>query len=228
MGELEDYYVIRSWVKYDDDPLKIGRVKCNIPGVIDAENTKKEAIPWCRPYRMHGYQTFSRPLVGELVWVLISKTNYNEFWWTYFHETIDITQEFLNEYYDHQPDVFHARNCSKVVMDTFDDLRGYYTKVGDDFLNLKMNREMKCAFNDCRLMIQGNKTYCGGTDALGSYEPTIMGLKCQEMRTTMKGEFEQLATKAAADPHTAPLAEHFGNIATALGSSILTTYLYVN
>lgn len=228
MGELEDYYVIRSTVKYDDDPLKIGRVKCNIPGVIDADNTKKEAIPWCRPYRMHGYQTFSRPIVGELVWVLISKTNYNEFWWTYFHETIDITQEFLNEYYDHQPDVFHARNCSKVVMDTFDDLRGYYTKVGDDYLNLKMNREMKCAFNDCRLMIQGNKTYCGGGDDTGGYEPTVMGLKCQEMRTNAGEICKTLKEVSEKDPHTAPQAPFFEQLSKAFNASILTTYLYVN
>ena len=226
MGELEDYYVIRSWVKYDDDPLKIGRVKCNIPGVIDAENTKKEAIPWCRPYRMHGYQTFSRPLVGELVWVLISKTNYNEFWWTYFHETIDITQNFLNEYYDHQPDVFHARNCSKVVMSTFDDIRGYNTKVGEDYINLGMNREMTISCNDCKMMVKGNKVFCGA--GTSGYEPTIMGDKCQEMRTTMKGDFEQLAEKAAADPHTQQLSVHFQNIANALKSEIKTTTLQVN
>lgn len=228
MGELQDYYVIRSVVIYDEDPLKIGRVKCNIPGVVNKETSRIEAIPWCRPYRMHGYQTFSRPLVDELVWVLISKTNYNEFWWTYFHETIDITQEFLNEYYDHQPDVFHARNASKVVMNTFDDIRGYYTKIGDDYLNLSMKREMKIAFNGCRIMIEGDNVYCGGGDDHGSYEPTVKGIQCQEMLNALKQACNKLIEGCAKDGHLEHLTPGFMAMNKAFDQDILCRKMYVN
>ena len=33
MGELIEYYVILATVEYVNDPLKMGRVKCNIPGI---------------------------------------------------------------------------------------------------------------------------------------------------------------------------------------------------
>ena len=228
MGELEDYYVIRRVAIYDEDPLKIGRVKCNIPGVVNKETSRIEAIPWCRPYRMHGYQTFSRPLVDELVWVLISKTNYNEFWWTYFHETIDITQEFLNEYYDHQPDVFHARNCSKVVMNTFDDIRGYYTKVGDDYMNLGMNREMKISYGDCKIMIEGNHVYAGSGDDHGGYEPTIKGIKCQDMQNKLIAACDKLLVACKTNGVLAALEPGFLDMNNALHDNILCDNTYVN
>lgn len=232
MGELEDYYVIESVVKYDDDPFKFGRIQCDIPGVVNHKMTRKEAMPWIRPFRMHGYQTFSRPVVGQKVWVLISKTNYNEYWWTYFHETIDIVQNFLDEYYDNQPDVFHARNTGSCdVMSTFDDERGYYTKIGEDYVNLKMNREMKIAFDGCRVMIEGNKQYSGGGDDHGSYEPGIKGDQCKQMLNDMSSQFSQLAMKCSAypcSPYVGPLAEHFTNLARLCNNDIYCKFHYVN
>ena len=199
MGNLEEYYVIESVVKYDDDPFKFGRIKCDIPGVIDSNTTMPEAMPWIRPLRMNGYQTFSRPLIGEKVWVLISKTNYNEYWWTHFYETIDIVQEFLDEHYDNQPDVFHARNtCSCDVMSTFDDERGYYTKIGLDYVNLKMNREMEIAFNNCRIKIEGDKIYCGHNDE--EYAPSVNGKKYVEMFEKMSSACDTLIKSLNKDP----------------------------
>ena len=228
MGELDDYEVIMGVVKYDDDPLKFGRIKCDIPGVMDSSLTQKDAMPWIRPLRMHGYQTFSRPLIGEKVWVLISKVNYNEYWWTFYHETIDIVQEFLNEHYDDQPDVFHARNtCSSDVISTFDDQRGYMTKIGDDYVNLKMDRTMKCAFNDCRIMIDGNKVYCGAGDETGDYEPGVKGNQCKDMREMLANECSIIQGLCSTSPLT-PLAPHFGKMAELFRRDILCRKLYVN
>lgn len=228
MGELEDYYVIESVVKYDDDPFKFGRIKCDIPGVIDHNTTMKEAMPWIRPLRMHGYQTFSRPVVGEKVWVLVSKTNYNEFWWTYFHETIDIVQDFLNEYYDNQPDVFHARNtCSCDVMSTFDDERGYYIKIGEDYVNWKLNREMKIAFNQARVMIENNKVYCGHGDNTGEYEEAVKGKHCEQMRTLMGQQFDTLFT-CASNSNVPGMAAPFLALKQACTQDILCKNCFVN
>ena len=44
MGELIDYYIIESVIEYVDDPLKIGRVRASIPGVIHHTTTVKEAL----------------------------------------------------------------------------------------------------------------------------------------------------------------------------------------
>lgn len=233
MGELENYYIILSEVKYADDPMKYGRIKCDIPGVIHSSTILPEAypdaMPWVRPFKMYCYQTFTRPIVGQKVWVLCSKTNYNEYWWFPFYETLDFVQKFIEENYDNQPDVMHARQGSSgEVIFTYDDEHGYIMKLADDYLNLRPNREMKIAFNDCRIMIEGNLQYSGGGDDHGSYEPCVMGYKCQNMRSQMAGEFNQLATKAAANPYTSPLSPHFAQIAKQLGSGILGKYHWVN
>lgn len=228
MGELVDYYIIQSVVEYDNDPLKIGRIKCTIPGVIHSDTTDEEAMPWVRCFKMGAYQTFSRPIVGQKVWVLISKTNYNEFWWFPFYENIDICQQYLEEYYDYQPDIFHARHTGNGdAMSTYDDKQGYLTKIGDDHINLKPNKELELDCQDCRMCIKSNKVYLGDKD--GKHEPAIMGNKCNKMRGSLKSEFEQLQIKATSNPHTSPLAKHFGNIATILTEDdLLTKYTHID
>ena len=228
MGELEDYYVIESEVKYDDDPFKFGRIKCDIPGVIDHNTTRKEAMPWIRPLRMHGYQTFNRPVIGQKVWILVSKTNYNEFWWTNVHETIDIVQDFLNEYYDNQPDVFHARNTDSCdVMTTFDDERGYYIKIGEDYVNFKLNREMKIAFNEARVMIENNKVYCGHGDSTGEYEEAVKGKQCEGMRRDMATTYGFLA-ECARNSNVPGMAPLFLELQKYCGRNILCDNCFVN
>lgn len=229
MGELVDYYIIQSVVEYDNDPLKIGRIKCTIPGVIHSDTTDEEAMPWIRCFKMGAYQTFSRPIVGQKVWVLISKTNYNEFWWFPFYENIDICQQYLEEYYDYQPDIFHARHTGNGdAMSTYDDKQGYLTKIGDDHINLKPNKEFEIDCQDCRICIKSNKVYLGDKDE-GKHEPAIMGNKCNKMRGSLKSEFEQLKIKAASNPHTSPLAEHFGNVARILTEDdLLTKYTHID
>ena len=231
MGELEDYYMVRATVVYDDDPLKIGRIKCDIPGVIDSSITPKDAIPWVRPFKMHGYQTFSRPEPNELVWVLISRTNYNEFWWTYFHETIDITQEFLNAHYDEKPEVFHARNTGNgPVMFTFDTTQGYVMKVGNNSVNFGINGDMTCSFKSCKLAVSGNKVFCGAGDSFdeGTYPKAVNGDKCIALRNTLKGYFIDLKNQAQKDTHTELLAPLFDKLATAVTENISCDSMHMN
>ena len=81
MGELGSYCVIESVVEYVDDPLKIGRIQASIPGVIHhapGQTEEKEALPWIRPFKMYCYQTFTKPLQGQKVWILMNKSNYLE------------------------------------------------------------------------------------------------------------------------------------------------------
>lgn len=228
MGELEDYYIIQSVVEYDNDPLCIGRIKCTIPGVIHSDTTDEEAMPWIRCFKMGAYQTFSRPIVGQKVWVLISKTNYNEFWWFPFYENIDICQQYLEEYYDYQPDIFHARHSGNGdAMSTYDDKQGYMIKIGDDHINLKPNKEFEIDCQDCRMCIKSNKVYLGDKD--GEKEKAVMGNKCLKLRSTLKEKAEALAKAAGEDTHTTKLIQPFIDLANAFtGENILAEYTFID
>ena len=228
MGELIDYYVILSIVEHIDDPLHIGRIRCTIPGVIHSDTTKEEAMPWIRCFKMGAYQTFSAPMVGQKVWVMISKTNYNEFWWFPFFETIDIVQSFLDEHYEDQPEVFHARHTGNGdAMHTYDDKQGYLMKLGDDHINLKPSKEYEVDCNDCRICITGNKVQLG--DKEGDKEPAVMGKKCLKRRNDLKQKTEQLAQAAMGNPYTTHLASPLKALASAFTQEdILAEYTLVN
>ena len=79
MGELIEYYVILATVEFTNDPLRMGRIKCHIPGVMHTYITGEDALPWIRPFSMNARQSFSKPNKDDKVWVLASKTNVNEY-----------------------------------------------------------------------------------------------------------------------------------------------------
>lgn len=231
MGNLEDYYIILSEVKFADDPMHYGRIKCDIPGVIHSSaidiEAYPDAMPWVRPFKMHGYQTFSKPIVGQKIWVMISKTNYNEFWWFPFFETLDFVQDFITANYDSQPDVMHAREGSVGnAMFTYDDNNGYTIMLGDDHVSLKNDRSMEISFNDCKVKINGNKLYCGSDNA--DYEPCVMGNKCREMRSKLSAVFDLLAQAANASPYTKHLYDGLSDVGSQFKADILGKWHYVN
>lgn len=202
MGELIDYYIIESVVEYNDDPFKIGRIRCSIPGVISHETTPKEALPWVRPFKMYCYQTFTKPLVGQKVWVMVNKSNYNEFWWFPFYETIDIVQGYLNEYYDETPDVFHAReDFVTPVMHTWDDKQGYKWVIAEDYIDFFPTREFKLKVNECNINVVDNIIQVGG-DGEGEYEPAIMGNKHEDWRKDLKSKCMDVAKAAGQSSYT--------------------------
>lgn len=228
MGELEDYYVVQGIVDYDDDPLKVGRIKCTIPGVVHSTSTPKEAMPWIRCFKMGAYQTFSRPIKGQKVWVLISKTNYNEFWWFPFFETIDITQSYIEEYYNENCDVLHARHSGNGdCMMTYDDKQGYLTKIGDDHINLMPKRQYEVDCGDCRICIEGDNVYLGDKNK-DTKEAAVMGQKCQIMRGEVIKALEKLFKAAAPNPWTTHLAEPIKDMQKAFNADILAKKTFVN
>jgi hypothetical protein len=233
MGDLFDYYIVLSEVKYNDDPMCFGRVRCDIPGVIHSSNIDSDALPdampWVRPFKMYGYQTFSKAMVGQKIWVLISKTNYNEFWWFPYYETIDFVQQYISENYDNQPDVIHARQGSAGnTIFSYDEEHGYMMRVGEDYLNLMTNNSMKIAFGECRVMINGGKQYCGAGDDVGGYEPCVMGNKCKDLRKNLSLGFKKLKSLAQSSPYTQHLASEFDNLSSQITADILGTNHYVN
>lgn len=211
--ELIDYYVIESVVDYDNDPLKIGRIKCTIPGVVHAGSTPEEGMPWIRCFKMGGYQTFTRPIKGQKVWVLISKTNYNEFWWFPFHEAIDITKDYIEEYYDENCDVFHARHSGAGdCMMTYDDEQGYVTKIGDDHINLTPRRECEINANSMTMEIKDNQVHLGKQG--GPWSQVVIWQLTQQFLNKCAGYFAELATCATKTGICADMAGPFGGLAS--------------
>ena len=235
MGELVDYYVIESVVEYVDDPLKIGRIRASIPGVIhhaSGHTEKKEALPWIRPFKMYCYQTFTKPLKGQKVWILVNKSNYNEFWWFPFFETLNIVQGYLNEYYEDTPDVFHAREeFVTPVMATWDNVQGYKWTIAEDYIDFFPTREFKLKVNDCNINVtDGNILQCGGDESpAGPYEPAVMGYKCESLRGGMKEKCMAAANAAASSPYTSHLEAPLQQLANSFTSSnILCAKCHVN
>ena len=224
MGNLLDYYIVESVVDYDNDPLKIGRIKCTIPGVIHSDSTPEEGMPWIRCFRMGAYQTFNRPNKGNKVWVMVSKTNYNEFWYMPFHETIDITQDYIKEYYDENCDVLHARHSGNGdCMVTYDDEHGYNIKIGDDHINLTPKRQLEIDCEDKRIEIYGHKIYIGNKDSNDderrkNKHPTIKGRNHQRFIQDLAQAFGQLEQLAQDNPLTWHLTPPLQQITLILNS----------
>jgi len=219
MGNLLDYYIIESVVDYDNDPLKIGRIKCTIPGVVHSDSTPEEGMPWVRCFKMGAYQTFSRPIKGQKVWVMISKQNQNEFWYFPFHEAIDITKDYIEEYYNENCDVLHARHSGNGdCMMTYDDEQGYLTKIGDDHINLTPKRQFELDCDNKRISIEDDIVYIGDKDK-GAKQVTIKGENHQKWISTLSGQFASLAEAAGDIPYTIHLSALLQAISSTLAQN---------
>lgn len=228
MGKLIEYNLTLGVVDYDNDPLKLGRVKCTIPGVIHSGSTPEEAMPWVRCFKMGAYQTFSRPNKGQKVWILYSKSNYNEFWYFPYHEQIDITQDYIKEYYDDNCDVLHARHSGNGdCMMTYDDKQGYIFKIGDDHINITPEKRIEIDCDECRMCIEGNQVYLGDKDK-DSKEAAVMGQKCQEMRGKVMQALANLSQAAGSSPYTTHLAKPILDVQKAFNADILAKKTFVN
>lgn len=228
MGELINYYIILGEIKYNDDPMKFGRVKCDMPGVIHSATSDEEAMPWIRPFKMSGYQTFTKPLIGQKVWVLCSKVNYNEYWWFPFYETQDFVQEYISANYDNQPDVIHARQGSAGdALFTYDDSNGYTLRLGGNHINLKPDNTMEILANSCRIKIDGNKIYAGQGESID--ECCLLGKQFNDHYTKLSGFFNALYGICVGKGIIGPLAEPFNQIATELSNkNIYSENVFIN
>ena len=232
MGELIDYFLIESVIEYTDDPLKIGRVRATIPGVIHHSTTvEKEALPWIRPFKMYCYQTFTKPLPGQKIWVLVNKSNYNEFWWFPYSEIIDIVKGYLEEYYEETPDVFHAREeFVTPIMHTWDNKQGYKWVIAEDYIDFFPTREFKLKVHDCNINVVNNIIQVGG-DGEGDYEPGIKGEQLCTLLGKLKTECEAVSEAAGSSPYTTHLKtplKKFANTFTSMNEDIKCKKLHVN
>ena len=182
------------------DEQKLGRIKCVIPGVLDTSTMSEENLPWVYPLGMSHYQSFSKPIEGQKIWVLINKSNYNEYWYIPFHEQNTKTQEFLeNCNYDDNPEVMMCRDLGgKPSIDTYDDTNGFSRRIGDDIhMNMWPDGHIELLGNKLQVDLDGDIVKCGQKD--GNYEPAVFGDKLVELLKQLK-----LGTEAMYEACTYP------------------------
>lgn len=223
MGDLEDYYIVSGTVEYNDDPMNFGRCKCNIPGFIHEPTTSKDAMPWIRPFKMNNFQSFSKPQRGQHAWIMISKTNYNEMWWMPTHETSPLVQEYLDENYDNQPDIIAARASGQgMAMITFDDNNGYKIGIGEDFVNVGMDRSITLKAEQASLQIKGGKVLAGVGDNDGEYQPVVLYQNFNEWCNNLLNAINNLLAAVSAAQHlTGHLISPVSNLRNAVNTKTI-------
>ena len=91
--QLSNCELLPGVIEDVEDPMKIGRIKCIIPGYVDP-SFSKENMPWVRPLFMYNHQSFSKPIKGYKVWILVNKVNYNEYWYFHFLNLMMLLKNF--------------------------------------------------------------------------------------------------------------------------------------
>lgn len=205
---FSDCEVVPSVIYNVDDPLKLGRIKCVIPGYVDNTTMSLENMPWVRPWFMWRHQSFSKPVKGFKVWVIINKANYNEYWYIPLYEYNDITKEYLEDVYDNdQPEIFMSHNNGgNHAMFTYDEKNGYNEKIGQHHIELHPDGHISIVGGQHQVDIDG-EVKVGASS--GSYERAVKGetLK-KEILDELSKYFGKLA-QACTNPYTAPLAPWF-------------------
>lgn len=209
------------------DPMKIGRIKCVIPGYVDP-SFSSENTPWVRPLGMFNHQSFSKMMKGYKVWVLINKANYNEYWYFPFFELNDVAKNFLSSVYDkEQPEIFVAHNCGgNHALDTYDESNGFSTKIGQHHIDLHPDGHISLLGQQGTVDIDGSKIKIGHVS--GEDNPAVLGDKLKLILDKLKDAMSKL--QGVSQGMLAPLASGFSDAVEALTPSedILSKNVTVN
>lgn len=225
---LSNCELIPSVIYDTNDPLKLGRIKCVVPGFIDNSTMSLENMPWVRPLDMGRHQSFSKPVKGFKVWVLINKANYNEYWYIPFFEYNDISKEYLDSTYEDQPEIIISHNNGgNHAMLTYDEKNGYNIKLGQHHIELHPNGHISILGGEMEVDIDG-EIKIGKKD--GDYKRAVKGEPLKNILDELHQYFGELQTAASNNPFTAHLATGFGMCTNALANtqSILADKVKVN
>lgn len=186
-----------------EDPDHIGRVKAMVPTWFDTNVMEKDALPWCYPINMKGYQTFSKLENGRKIWVLHNYENDLEYWyWPMFE--LDENTKGLVEGYD-SPEVLVSRSCgdSGSVYIYYNDTDGIVLSIGKTKVNITTNNEIHITDGTASIEIVGSKINIGKSDNL---EQAVMGQKLQTLLTDLGGNLQTLGQKAMPKPYVTAIS----------------------
>ena len=225
---LSNCELIPSVIYDTNDPLKLGRIKCVVPGFIDNSTMSLENMPWVRPLDMGRHQSFSKPVKGFKVWVLINKANYNEYWYIPFFEYNDISKEYLDSTYEDQPEIIISHNNGgNHAMLTYDEKNGYNIKLGQHHIELHPNGHISILGGEMEVDIDG-EIKIGQKN--GDYQRAVKGEPLKNILDNLNKAFNALQTSASSSPFTSHLGAGFEMCKTALADteSILSNKVKVN
>ena len=215
---LSNCEVIPSVIVDDKDPMKLGRIKCVVPGFIDNSTMSLENMPWIRPIGMTRHQSFSKPVKGFKVWVIINKANYNEYWYWPFFEYNDITRQYLNETYDSdQPEIIVSHNNGgNHAMLTYDEKNGYNQKLGQHHIEMHPDGHISVLGGGLEVDIDGEVKV--GKQG-GSYERAVKGETLVQLFQDLTEKFSALEQAASSCVFTTNLVTPIQEIKSVLDTA---------
>ena len=170
-------------------------------------------MPWVYPFGMNSYQSFSRPIDGQKVWVLINKTNYGEYWYLPFFEYNEKTKGLLDSTYDDNAEVVVSRDLGEnSAMSSYDDKNGFNTKIGNNHIVLEPDGRIELLNNSTQVEVEGDAVKCGKQG--GSWKTTVQFPELQNLLKDLFTMLSNLKLAAAGNGLTAHLAVPLEQIAS--------------
>lgn len=227
--DLSNFDLIPAVIDNVNDPEKLGRVKCTIPGVTDNSMICDENMPWVHPLAMSSYQQFSNPMQGQKVWVLVDKEDNKNLWYIPLFEYIDITEDFVKEKYNNNAEVVFARNLGgQKAMMTYDDKDGIILELRDAKVHVQQDGDIELKSHDSYVKIEGGVVYCGKEGE--TYERAIKGEQLKSVLEQLQLGINALRTACESYPKTAHLVPGCTQMHESLSglNKILCNYTKVN
>lgn len=232
---LADFKLLPAVIDSTNDPEKLGRVKCTIPGVTDNSMICEDNMPWVMPLPMSGYQRFSMPMQGQKVWVLVDNDDNKNLWYIPLFEYIDITEDYLNETYGKSTEVLVSRNLGgQKAMSTYDDDNGFVTELRNSKIQIEQDGDVMIKSNDSNVRINGGVVFTGkGTENDNGYERAVKGETLRNLLNDLKGKFSTFKEACNSSPYTKHLSLPKGPLdgiidTLSKAESILCNYTKVN
>ena len=201
--KLSECEILPGIVINVDDPEHLGRVKAMVPTWFDTRSMEEEALPWVYPFKMKGYQTFSKMEKGRKIWVLHNYENDMEYWYWPMFELEEKTKEIVDEY--NATEVLMSRSCggSGSAYIYYNDTDGIVIRIGETKINITSNNEIHVTDGEASVKIVGGHIDIGKSDNL---EQAILGNKLKELIDNLGGTLEALGAQNSSSLYVSPLA----------------------
>lgn len=207
--KFTDVEIIPGVVIDSEDPKFLGRVKCAAPGLFDPEVMDIEILPWCYPWFMIKYQSFSKMLKGCKVWIIRNLANKGEYWYLPMFEYIDASREYIANNYGNDPELIISRNNGGTIAQYYyDDTNGFVQKIGDDlYIKVNPSQRIELKAKDTHVKIEGSKVYTGNIEE--TYQQAVLGETLKDLLCDLQASMVQLKEAAASSPYTQSLQPGF-------------------
>lgn len=221
--QLKNCEIVLGTVLSNEDPEKIGRIKCGAPGYFNRAKDKQSVIdmPWVYPFTMAFNQSFTVPEEGKKVWLIDNKEVDEEFWYIPFHE---MTTDMANVVGDYDgTDIVFSRNVSgKTTQIYSNNDTGLHLRVGNSEICIERDGDIRLKTPEAEMGIKGGHCYMGkATDFETGTGETVQGRKLVELLGKIRTLFDQMSLYASMSPYNLQmLADPMKKISAEISNSI--------